>query len=222
MLGIPLGTSSFRSSFIKYTLLKDVRPLDLLLKLGDVYVAFGIMLHTSFSTFIDSLISFDFSFLQVFGCLLGTKSFDSPKGPLARKQTSLPITFGDIGCIPTITITLTTYLGSWALVISIIIVRFMVNQCPFFFKTLAQVDKNTFFFQQHLKVACDFLLPPTWACFLPFEQLIGQKKVHFQDFISRHLHHHNFFKMLFHMILKAYCAQILSCFDPRASIWLIT
>ncbi len=147
MLGIPLGTLSFRSFFNKYILLEDVRPIDLLLKLGDVQVAFGIMLHTSFSTFIDFLISFDFSFLRVFGCLLGTKSLDSPKGPLAHKQTSFPITFGDIGHISTITITLTTYLRSWALVVSIIIVRFMVNQCPFFFKALAQVDNNTFFFQ---------------------------------------------------------------------------
>ncbi len=41
-----------------------------------------IMMHTSFSTFIDSFVSFDLYFLQVFGHLLGPRSFDSVKKPL--------------------------------------------------------------------------------------------------------------------------------------------
>jgi hypothetical protein len=83
-LGVPLGTSSFTSSFIRDSLFKDVQHVDLLLRMGDVQVAFGILTHCfvqrpsyllqcthSFSTFIESLSSFDSSLLQVFGCFLG-------------------------------------------------------------------------------------------------------------------------------------------------------
>jgi hypothetical protein len=68
---------------------------------------------------------------------LGSRSFDSPKGPLARKQAFLPIVFGSICFIPTTTITPTTYLKRWAFVVSIIVVKFMVDQHPFIFETLA-------------------------------------------------------------------------------------
>jgi len=81
VLEVPLGTLTFTSSFIRDALLEDVRHVDLLLKMGDVHVAFGIL--TCFmqcplyflrytlpsSTFTESLISFDSSFLQLFGCL---------------------------------------------------------------------------------------------------------------------------------------------------------
>jgi hypothetical protein len=44
-LGVSLGISSFTSSFIKDDLLKDVQHVDLLLRMGDVQVAFGIIIH---------------------------------------------------------------------------------------------------------------------------------------------------------------------------------
>jgi hypothetical protein len=119
----------------------------------------SITLHTSSPTFIDFLISFYFSLLQVFGHLLGPGSFDSPKRFLACKQSYIPITFGGIGLILTFIIGPTIYLRSWALVFSIIVVRLMVNQRPFFLEALVRIDNNTFLFQQHLKATCD-LLPP--------------------------------------------------------------
>jgi hypothetical protein len=57
------------------------------------------------------------------------------------------MTFGVIGLIPTATITSTTYLGSWAFIASIIVVRFMVNQRPFLLEALTQINNNTFPFQ---------------------------------------------------------------------------
>jgi hypothetical protein len=67
-LGVPLGISSFTSSFIKNVLLEDVRHVDLSPKMGDVQVGFGIIIHCFVqqpsyflqctfpsSTFIDSL-----------------------------------------------------------------------------------------------------------------------------------------------------------------------
>jgi hypothetical protein len=76
----------------------------------------------------------------MFGCLLGLGSFESPERPLTHKQASLPITFGGVRLILTSTITPTTYLNSWAFVVSIIATRFMVDQCHFFLEALAQVQ----------------------------------------------------------------------------------
>jgi len=63
-----------------------------------------------------------------------------------HKQTSFPIIFNGVGLISTSTITPTTYLGNWAFIILIIGVRSMVNQPPFLFEALAQVNNNTFLF----------------------------------------------------------------------------
>ncbi len=48
----------------------------------------------------------------MFGYLLGSRTFDSSKGPLTHKQASLPITFNGVGLILISIITLTTYLQS--------------------------------------------------------------------------------------------------------------
>jgi hypothetical protein len=50
----------------------------------------------------------------------------------------------------------------------------MVDQRFFLLKALAQVDNNTFAFQQHFKMTCDLLLPLIYVCFPHFEQLIEQ------------------------------------------------
>jgi hypothetical protein len=72
----------------------------------------------------------------MFAHLLGPILFNSPKGLLTYKQTSLPITFNGVKLISTSTIALTIYLGSWALIILVIAIRFMVDQCPFLLKGL--------------------------------------------------------------------------------------
>jgi hypothetical protein len=81
-------------------------------KMTNVQVAFGIFIHCFMqcpsyflkytlpsSTFIESFISFYSSFFQMFGCFLGPRSLDSPKGPLACEQAFLQIAFGGIGPI---------------------------------------------------------------------------------------------------------------------------
>jgi hypothetical protein len=158
-LGVPLGTLTFTSSFVKDAIQEDDWHVDLLPKMGDVHVAFRILIccfmqRPSYllrctppsSTFIKSLIFFYSSFHKMFGHLLGLGSFDSLEGPLVHKQVSLPITFGGIKLISTSTITPTTYLKSWALVASVITIRFMVDQCPFLLEALARVDNNAFAF----------------------------------------------------------------------------
>jgi len=182
VLGVLLDTLTFTSSFIKDSLQEDAGHVDLLIRMGDVQVAFGILIHCfiqrpsyflwctpPFSTFIKSLISFDFSFFQMFGHLLGLSSFDSPKGPLVRKQVSLLITFNGVRLILTLTIALEAYLGKWVLVVSFITARFIVDQRPFLLETLTQVNNNTFPFQQHFKTTCDLLPPLVCACPFPFE-----------------------------------------------------
>ncbi len=96
------------------------------------------------STFIESFVSFDYSFHKMFGHLLGPRSFDSLKGLSICKQTSFPIISGGVRFISTSIIALTTYLWNWALITLIIVTRFMVDQHPFLFEALAQVDNNTF------------------------------------------------------------------------------
>ncbi len=86
---------------------------------------------------LESLIYFDFSLHKIFGHLLGLGSFDSPNGPLTHKQASFPITFGGVELILTSIITLVTYLGNWALMVLVIVDRFMVDQCLFLFEVLA-------------------------------------------------------------------------------------
>jgi hypothetical protein len=122
-LGVPLGTSSFTSFFIKDVLLEDVRHVDLFPKMGDAQATFGIISHYFMqwpsyllrcippsSTFIKSHASFDSSFLQMFRCLLGSRSFDSQKGILVHKHAFLSIAFSNIGFILTTTIALIAYL----------------------------------------------------------------------------------------------------------------
>ncbi len=95
----------------------------------------------------------------------------------------------------------------------------MVYQCPFLLEVLAQ-NNNTFPFQQHLKMTCDLLPPPSHACLIPFEQFIEQHMIQLQDSISEHLHHHTISSMFFDGTFEAHHAQILSCYGPRASAWL--
>jgi hypothetical protein len=150
-------------------------------------------------------------------CLLSmtkpSRSFNNLEGLLAHKQNFLPITFSGSGLIPTATIAPIAYLRSWAFVASIIAARFMVDQCPFLLEALTQVDNNSFPFQQHLKVACDLLLPLIHTCFRSFEHFIEQQMVRFQDSISKCLHHHTFSNMLSNEISETHCARILSCFS---------
>jgi hypothetical protein len=101
-VGVSLGIVTFTSSFIKKVLQEDAQHVDLFPRMDDVHVAFGIQMYLlqctpPFSTFIKSFISFDYSLHKMFWRLLGPRSFDSPKRPLAHKQTSFPITFSGVG-----------------------------------------------------------------------------------------------------------------------------
>ncbi len=100
-MGVSLDTLIFISSFIKNVLLEDVRHVDLLFRMGDVKVTFGIVTcyfvqHPSyllrcippFFTFIKFFIFFNSSLLQMYKCFLGLRSFNS-LGPLNCK--SLPL-----------------------------------------------------------------------------------------------------------------------------------
>jgi hypothetical protein len=72
----------------------------------------------------------------MFGHFLHLGSFDSLERFLACKQASLPITFGGVKLILTSTIALVACLGNWALVVLVIVVKFMVDQWFFLLKAL--------------------------------------------------------------------------------------
>ncbi len=130
-----MGIVIFTSSFIKGALQQNARHVNIFFIMGlwnsnSLFHATHIlffMMHTFIFHLHRVFYSFKFFFHKMFGCLLGPRSLDSLEGLLARQQASLPITLSGVGFISTSTITLTTYLGSWVLVISIIVVRFMVD-----------------------------------------------------------------------------------------------
>jgi hypothetical protein len=84
----------------------------------------------------------------VFGRFLCLGSFDSLKVLLVHKQAFLLVTFNGVEILLTSTIALIAYLGCWALIVSVITIRFMVGQCLFLLEDLARIDNNTFSFQQ--------------------------------------------------------------------------
>jgi hypothetical protein len=49
-LGIPMGSTTFISFFIKDVLLKDFKHVDLLLRMGDIQVIFGSFIQCFFNT----------------------------------------------------------------------------------------------------------------------------------------------------------------------------
>jgi hypothetical protein len=98
------------------------------------------MLHTYVFNF-HKIPCFLLLFLPSNVWIQGPWCFDSLEIPLAHKHASFPITLGGIELILTTTIIATIYLGSF--VISIIVVGFVVNQHPFLFELLAQIN-NTF------------------------------------------------------------------------------
>ncbi len=128
-----------------------------------------------FSTFINSLVSFNFSFFQMLGHLLNQRLFDGLEGPLVHKQTSFPIIFGGIRFISITTIALTTYLRNWPFVTSIIAINVMVDQHPFLLEALTWVNNNTFLFQQHFKATCDLLPPQHTHVFFFLNNSLGTK-----------------------------------------------
>jgi len=167
--------------------------VDLFPIMGDVQMAFGILTHCFVqcplyflqctplsSTFIKSFISFDSSLLQMFERLLGLGSFNSPKGPLAHKQACLPITFGGIELISTSTIAPTTYLGNWALITIIIIVRFMVDQHPFLVEAVTQINNNTFLSNNTSRQHVIFYHPQPVHVFLHFNNSSCNKLFNFK------------------------------------------
>ncbi len=158
----------------------------------------------------------------MFGCLSDQGSFNNFERFLAHKQTFFPITLSNFEFVSTSTTTPTTYLGSRAVVVFIITIKYMVDQHPFLLETLAQVNNNTFIFQQHFKAASDLLSLPTHTCILSFEQLIGQQMVCLQNSILMQLHHHTIFSMFFDKISEAHHVHIFSCYGFGANVWFTT
>jgi len=78
----------------------------------------------------------------------------------------------------------------------------MVDQHPFIFQALTQVDNNTFPFQQHFKTTFNILPLLASVCLLPFEQFIEDQMVQLQNSILKRLHHAK------HELTKLTMAQI--------------
>jgi hypothetical protein len=67
------------------------------------------------------------AWVQVFGCLLGLGSYDNPNEILIHKHTSFTTSFWGISFISATSTAPTTYVGSWALVVSTIDLQFLLQ-----------------------------------------------------------------------------------------------
>ncbi len=125
VLGVPLGSFSITCFFFHDVVNDDVQHIDALLRLGDVQVAFGIVVRCfmqrpyylphSFPPFLDfqrHLASFYSTFIRVYGRLLGPSSLECPKASLVCQQSSFPISRGVIGLASMEVIALVAYLES--------------------------------------------------------------------------------------------------------------
>jgi hypothetical protein len=89
--------------------------------------------------------------MGVFLKLLGLGSLECPKAPLVHPQVALTIFNGGIRLTSSNVIALTTYLGSWALITSVIASKFLLDFCPFLLKAIGANSSGSLPLQTHLK-----------------------------------------------------------------------
>jgi hypothetical protein len=119
-MGVPLGFQNFATHFLNEVLFQDVAHINDLPLLGNAQVVLGILSScvtrqpsyltrtVSPSSFMFLLASFDTKNMQIYGDIMGPKSWESFHGPLTKHRVRLPISFSDISlfsmenCVPSI------------------------------------------------------------------------------------------------------------------------
>jgi hypothetical protein len=104
---------------------------------------------------------FDAQILQTLEELIGPGSFLRELGELARMQASLPTSLGRLGARSTVRAAFTAFLGSWALVGSLVGQRFLRSGLPFLVSMVSDdVDAGVLPVQVALWSARDAESPP--------------------------------------------------------------
>jgi hypothetical protein len=97
--------------------------------------------------------------MEVFERFLGPSSLECLEAPFVPWHVVLLIYSGGIRLISSKVIVPFTYLRSWALVIIVIVSRFLLDSCPFLLEAIGVNGLGPFLFQAHIRLMQE-LLPP--------------------------------------------------------------
>jgi hypothetical protein len=122
--------------------------------------------------FLAQLGEFDAHILQTLEELIGPGSFQGEVGELGRMQASLPTSLGGLGARSTARAAPAAFLGSWALVGSLVGQRFLRSRLPFLVLVVSdEMDAGVLPFQMALRSARDGLPQSARQFFAPFLEL---------------------------------------------------
>jgi len=155
------------TSFIENSLLEDLKHVDLLPKIGEIQIIFGILAHlflqcpSYFLWYIFPILkfknlftSFDLSLFRIFEHIINPRFFYGFEGKLTYHQSSFPISLRSISFISiSVVITPIALLGSWALIVSSLAIWFLFDHWFFLLQSLVHMNLNTIPFQEQLNVA---------------------------------------------------------------------
>jgi hypothetical protein len=145
------------TSFIENSLMEDFKHVDLLPKMGEIQIIFGILTHLflqcpsyflwyNFPTFKfkNLFTSFDLSLFRIFEHIINPRFFYGFEGKLTHHQSSFPISLRGISFISiSVVITPITLLGSWAVVVSSLAFWFLFDHWLFLLESLVHMNLST-------------------------------------------------------------------------------
>jgi len=148
----------------------DVQHINALPRLGNVHVAFGVLIHCFayrcyyffvFSPIPIFLAATTFLWFNFHFCIWEThKAKLCPNVPIVHWQAFFPISRGEISLVFMKIIAPTTYLRNWGLVAPTIVSNFLQDDHPFLLGFIGASNRSAFPFHGHLRwVHHDFLLP---------------------------------------------------------------
>lgn len=230
VLGSPVGTESFCSTFISDTLRQALAPAPWLPKLGDSQAAFGLLLRclhprASYlmrtfpptSLFRQQLQGFDSTMEITFASLLGPGT--SLSSDWISQQMRLPISRGGFGLTSTAELAPLAFLGAWAQSCPLLADRFLVELRPFLLSSLMAIEEGTLAFQIQLREARSSLPASVRAALPSFHEFLSIDVARLQADLSERMHTLSLTSILTEAPVTVR-ARILSCGGKGAGGWL--
>jgi hypothetical protein len=183
-LGVPIGSAAHIHDVVGAKLQIFAQQLSTLPMLQDLQVALALLTRVFVQrpsylmrtvvpapNFFAQLGEFDAQILQTLEELIGPGSFQGEVGELARMHASLPTSLGGLGVRSTARAP-AAFLGSWALVGSLVRQHFLRSGLPFLVSMVSDdVDAGVLFFQVALRSARDGLPRSARPILAPFLEL---------------------------------------------------
>jgi hypothetical protein len=184
-LGVPIGSAAHIHDVVGAKLQIFVQQLSTLPMLRDLQVALALLTRVFVQRpsylmrtvvpapdFLAQLGEFDAQILQTLEELIGPGSFQGEAGELAWMQASLPTSLGGLGARSTARAAPAAFLGSWAVVGSLLGQRFLRSGLPFLVSVVSDdVDTGVLPFQVALRSARDSLPQSARQVLAPFSEV---------------------------------------------------